>query len=612
MSSSFIPPFPQKINAQSRFVWTLPRWCSLLGLFHFFYAYDLSSQMIGLIGHEGIHPWDVRAQTLLKQSELSSLWWQFPTGLWLSGPSDFALEAWGWGWMGCAFLLTLRWMPLISGLGCLMCSLTLGQVAQPFTSFQWDLLLNEITFVSMGGLIAPQVFPFLQKHPLDASTDSESFHHQVILRWGLRLLLFKVMWDAGLAKILSGDTTWQNLSALDFHFWTQPLPHGGADWAYFLSATFKKYACASTLWIEVWGPFFLLFKIRFWVQGWMGCVLIASCTSLTPTLNNTLCVLVWLWICDDRLHLRFPTLGQAIAKISLGDTLYKKETMMLFGRSLINPFMYFKWMQSFSSPFWGFALPCGGLMVGIALTGSYGLFQWMVIGLIWSQWTSSSCSLKLSLRSPLIRHQLSLSVSLLLLVGWGGYQSLLHLPWLQKLNLPVPLSSSLNQILKQTEHNRSLLQRKVAPWRIAYKGGLFATMTTSRFELTLQGSQDGQKWESYRFKYKPNSTSLPSWTGLSMPRLDWMMWFEALKPQCRSFWLLSLFEALFNSSTPVLYLFESSPSFKPVWIRILKTQLNPHPTHRPWSSSTPFFQSQTRGVYCPALRLQEVKKLRLR
>ena len=42
--------------------------------------------------------------------------------------------------------------------------------------------------------------------------------------WLLRLLLFKLMFLSGSVKLLSGDPTWRNLTALAFHYETQPLP----------------------------------------------------------------------------------------------------------------------------------------------------------------------------------------------------------------------------------------------------------------------------------------------------------------------------------------------------------------------------------------------------
>ena len=40
----------------------------------------------------------------------------------------------------------------------------------------------------------------------------------------LRWLLFRLMFASGVVKLLSDDPAWWNLTALEYHYWTQPLP----------------------------------------------------------------------------------------------------------------------------------------------------------------------------------------------------------------------------------------------------------------------------------------------------------------------------------------------------------------------------------------------------
>ena len=58
-------------------------------------------------------------------------------------------------------------------------------------------------------------------------------------------------------------------------------------------------------------------------------------------------------------------------------------------------------------------------------------------------------------------------------------------------------------------------------------------MTTERNEIIIEGSQDGEHWLEYGFKYKPDAVDKPlSWNIPHQPRLDWQMWFAALsEPQ---------------------------------------------------------------------------------
>lgn len=78
----------------------------------------------------------------------------------------------------------------------------------------------------------------------------------------------------------------------------------------------------------------------------------------------------------------------------------------------------------------------------------------------------------------------------------------------------------------------SFLLRRLAPLRLASTYGLFAVMTTTRPELTIEGTVDGTEWRPYVFRWKPGPLDRrPPIVGLGMPRLDWQMWFDALHVQ---------------------------------------------------------------------------------
>lgn len=76
------------------------------------------------------------------------------------------------------------------------------------------------------------------------------------------------------------------------------------------------------------------------------------------------------------------------------------------------------------------------------------------------------------------------------------------------------------------------LLRALAPLRLTSTYGLFAMMTTTRPELTIEGTVDGTEWRPYVFRWKPGPLDRrPPIVGLGMPRLDWQMWFDALHVQ---------------------------------------------------------------------------------
>ena len=90
--------------------------------------------------------------------------------------------------------------------------------------------------------------------------------------------------------------------------------------------------------------------------------------------------------------------------------------------------------------------------------------------------------------------------------------------------------------------------------------GPFAIMTTQRNEIIIEGSDDGTNWKAYGFKYKPDQTKKGlSWNIPHQPRLDWQMWFAALKRPNRHFWLVRFLDKLKEGSPQVLGLLATNP-----------------------------------------------------
>src|SRR5262249_46220717 len=80
-----------------------------------------------------------------------------------------------------------------------------------------------------------------------------------------------------------------------------------------------------------------------------------------------------------------------------------------------------------------------------------------------------------------------------------------------------------------------VLGQWIAPLQSTNVYGLFAVMTTRRPEIIVEGSDDGETWKPYRFRWKPCELDRrPGFTTPHMPRLDWQMWFAALSRDCRS------------------------------------------------------------------------------
>ena len=103
-------------------------------------------------------------------------------------------------------------------------------------SFQWDILLLEAGFLS---LFYADFYLFDSFWARGRATRNdgaganatkttrfsrESLVPPAVMSWLFRLLIFKLMFLSGACKLASHDETWWNLTALEYHYWTQPLP----------------------------------------------------------------------------------------------------------------------------------------------------------------------------------------------------------------------------------------------------------------------------------------------------------------------------------------------------------------------------------------------------
>jgi hypothetical protein len=121
-------------------------------------------------------------------------------------------------------------------------------------------------------------------------------------------------------------------------------------------------------------------------------------------------------------------------------------------------------------------------------------------------------------------------------------------PWLRALGRPslwpAPVQAALAWLL---------------PFRLVHGYGLFSVMTTARPELVVEGSDDGGRtWRPYGFRWKPGDPRRPPrQVAPYQPRLDWQMWFAALRPSPEDeTWLRNLLGRLLEGSPAVLRLLD--------------------------------------------------------
>jgi hypothetical protein len=113
------------------------------------------------------------------------------------------------------------------------------------------------------------------------------------------------------------------------------------------------------------------------------------------------------------------------------------------------------------------------------------------------------------------------------------------------------------------------------PFRIADRYGLFAVMTRGRYEIEFQGSNDGENWTAYKFRFKPqNPYEAPRIYAPYQPRFDWNLWFASLGHWRSNSIVPRSEERLLEGSPDVLGLFADNPfpNQPPRQIRVLLWQ----------------------------------------
>ena len=215
----------------------------LLGLVYLIAFVSLWVQIEGLIGADGILP---VADYLdrVQESIGTDGYWRVPTLLWL-GDGNWALHLLcGTGVvLSCALMAGVAPIPVLLLLW--VCYLSLVHGGQAFLSFQWDTLLLETGFCAL--FIAPMAW---------RSTLQRGRPPRAGL-WLIWLLLFKLMFLSGAVKLLSMDDTWWQLTALDVHYWTQPIPTWTSWYAHQLPAWFDKLSVLITYALEIALPFLI-------------------------------------------------------------------------------------------------------------------------------------------------------------------------------------------------------------------------------------------------------------------------------------------------------------------------------------------------------------------
>jgi hypothetical protein len=432
----------------------LARWLFLraLGLVYLSAFFALICQVRGLIGTQGILP---AADYLTAGRYLGAMrFWYIPTLLWFS-TSDRMLMTVCWLGLIASILLAINLWPRLALLICFVCFVSFVSTAQDFSGYQSDGMLLEAGFIALF-LAPPGLLPGLgERNPPTRAAI-------LLLLWEW----FRIYFESGVVKLLSGDPTWRNLTAMYEYYQNGPLPTWIGWYLQHLPHWFHIASAGLTLLMELVLVWMALLPGRwriacFWiVTVWQAGVI---ATANYAFLNYLVLILAVLLLDDAtirRWFTRLPKIEEAPAE----DKPHRLASVRIAVTAFVLPLIFY------------------------------------------------------ATTVPLVR------------MFWPA--------------APLP-DSPVNAL---------------EPFRIANEYGLFAVMTPHRFEIEFQGSNDGQNWTAYPFRFKPQDVhARPRIYAPYQPRFDWNLWFASLGTSEQNPFVTRTEALLLADDKPVLSLFADDP-----------------------------------------------------
>lgn len=274
--------------------WIVPR---AIGVVFFCAFVSLWAQIDGLAGSGGLLP--VNEHLAAAENHFRDhggrwqAWLNMPSLLWW-GASDGQLHWWLAVGTAAAALLAAGILPAGSALVAWFCYLSFAATVPVFLNFQWDALLLE------AGLLAAIYSPW--RRFLGRGSSEPSPWGRVLVWW----LLFRLMFESGMVKLYGynadGVNAWIEGTALDFHYFTQPIPVWTSWWAGQLPAWFQRLSLCGTFAIELVLPFFVFAPRRLRMAAFWGFSLLMILIMATGHYGffNLLTLALCLSLVDDQ------------------------------------------------------------------------------------------------------------------------------------------------------------------------------------------------------------------------------------------------------------------------------------------------------------------------
>ena len=278
------------------YFWAQRWFLRALGLIYLIAFVSLWVQVDGLVGSDGVSPVNQFLPAVYERFGRSA-YSLLPTLCWFNSSNGF-LHFLCSGGVVLSLLLIVGIAPALSLVALFVFYLSLILAGQTFLSFQWDILLLETGFLSI--FLAPwRIWPRELFWWPGAAIPATAVSRPALFL--LKFLLFKLMLMSGVVKLTSGDNSWWNLTALDYHYWSQPLPTVFGWWADKSPEWFKHFSVAFCLVVESIVPFFICAprRLRLIAAGLMIFLQLVIALTGNYCFFNLLTIALCLLLIDD-------------------------------------------------------------------------------------------------------------------------------------------------------------------------------------------------------------------------------------------------------------------------------------------------------------------------
>lgn len=498
---------------------------------------SLLIQIKGLIGSNGIIPVTKFLEYINSQITLSTVdkFIQFPTVFWLNSSDIALLLVCLLGIALSIFLIYKKYQnhfelsETLSLLLLYVLYLSIVNVGLDFLSFQWDILLLETGFLSL----------------IFALCKNSDFATKVNI-WLFRFLIFKLMLMSALVKLSSGDFNWLNLTALSYHYYTQPLPNPISYFVHQLPLAFHQVSCLLMFAVELilpWG-IFMGRKPRM-ISGFSFIVLMLI-VIVTGNYGffNLLTIAISLWLFDDKFFENY--IPKSLLKNFYIEKPLSKPQEILAAQINMQ-------LETLSS----------------TKTFTDSIFKILII-----VFASSMILIDLfyiTTRAPLDR----------------AFRANLY----QQID---PMIRPLQKFFINSPYGLFAVMT-TQRLEIVIQGA-----------NDMPGQFSHSDWLDYEFYFKPGALNqIPAQVAPYQPRLDWQMWFAALSDFRQQQWFLNFCVKILEGDKEVLRLLKTNPYPKspPRYLRALiyEYKFNDLETY---AATGEFWTRELKGTYLPEISLK--------